>query len=253
MLGLKEKITSVAESLGIFDIGFADVTLWDSDPLVSSRISSEFRPKSILSNSESVIVIGIPIPSSILDTAPSIAYAQTYKNINSMLDMATQRIAMELMNLGFDAMPLPRDGYHGISGLRESSTAFFSHRHAAYLAGLGSFGNNNVLLTGKYGPRIRFSSIITNAKLSGKGPIGKDLCIYCGKCVRECPAKALKVGKYTDMITNKELCIDRSEMLAKQGISPCGICVSVCPVGRKQYGGKPTDESIKVIRSYVKR
>lgn len=253
MIRLKEKLKAVAESCGIYEIGFADVSLWDSDPLVLSRISPERRPSSILSGSKTVIVIGIPISQAVLDTAPSIAYAHAYKNINAMLDMATQRIAMELMNLGYDAMPLPRDGYHGIGGLRESPTAFFSHRHAAYLAGLGTFGNNNVILTEKYGPRIRFSSVITNAELSCGKPMEKDLCLYCNKCVKACPSEALDSGMYPKFITRKESCIDYSEILAKQGISPCGRCIAACPVGRKQNAGTPSEESIAVIRRYVKQ
>jgi epoxyqueuosine reductase QueG len=55
-----------------------------------------------------------------------------------------------LNNEGFPSIWIPRDGYGSISILKEKPIAFFSHRHAAFLAGLGNFGINNMLLTEKY-------------------------------------------------------------------------------------------------------
>ena len=69
--------------------------------------------------------------------------------------------------------------------------AFFSHKHAAYLAGLGSFGANNVLLTEEYGPRVRFTSIFTTAQIEGDPISGIDLCTHCNRCVKQCPVNAI--------------------------------------------------------------
>ena len=136
MRSIGKKLKEILRGMGIEVVGFAPVSGWDTDPLVSSRVAPVSRPRSIMKNARSVIVIGIPISPATLGTAPSIAYSEAYKVINTMLDQSSQRVAMELMALGYDAMPIPRDGYHGLDGLRESPNAFFSHRHAAYLAGL---------------------------------------------------------------------------------------------------------------------
>ena len=250
---LKEELIGIARSMGIIDVGFASVGMWDSDALVSSRIKPESRPGSIMVGSKTAIVLGIPISNATIQTAPSIAYNHAYKNINAMLDMAAQRITMELMARGFEAMPIPRDGYHGITGLRDTASAFFSHRHAAYLAGLGTFGVNNVIITPRNGPRIRWVTVLTDAELPTGKPLEKEVCVHCNKCVKACPQNALRPGNYPDCITDKERCIDRSEMLAKQGISPCGLCVAACPVGLTERSGRPTEAAKKEIQSYVKR
>ena len=62
----------------------------------------------------------------------------------------------------------PGDGYFGIKALLKNPVAFFSHRHAAFLAGLGNFGVNNMLLTPEYGPRVRFGSVFTSAELAAR-------------------------------------------------------------------------------------
>ena len=254
MTDLRQEIVDIARQLGIIDIGFADACLWDSDPLVSGRIATMNRPASIMQGSKTAIVMGIPIPHSTLMTAPSIAYNQMYKNVNSMLDMAAHRITMELMARGYQAMPIPRDGYHGIQGLRDTPSAFFSHRHAAYLAGLGTFGVNNIIITPRNGPRIRWVTVLTDAVIEGSGPMEKEVCIHCNRCVRICPQKALRPGNYPDCITDKDRCIDRSEMLAKKGISPCGLCIAVCPVGLPDDATPgPTDEAKAMIQSYEVR
>ena len=252
MTDLESDLRTIARSMGIVDIGFASADLWDSDPLVTSRIVPGGRPKSIMIGCRSAIILGIPISNATVQTAPSIAYNHAYKNINTMLDIAAQRIAMELMARGFEAMPIPRDGYHGITGLRDTASAFFSHRHAAYLAGMGTFGVNNVIITPRNGPRIRWVTILTDAELESGRPLTEEVCIHCNKCVKACPQNALRPGHYPDCITDKERCIDRSEMLAKKGISPCGLCVAACPIGLTERSARPTQESKEIIQSYVK-
>jgi epoxyqueuosine reductase QueG len=64
---------------------------------------------------------------------------------------------------GYGSIYLPRDAYGDINILIDKPFAFFSHKHSAYLAGRGSFGHNNVLLTPEYGPRVRFTPIFTTA------------------------------------------------------------------------------------------
>jgi ferredoxin len=105
-------------------------------------------------------------------------------------------------------------------------------------AGLGELGRNNILITHKYGSRVRIGAITTNIPLQNDRPknIGADkFCQKCKKCATNCPSKALSlqskvtingVEKWT---TNVENCYT---IWRKYG-TDCGICMAVCPFSHK--------------------
>ena len=74
----------------------------------------------------------------------------------------------------------------------------WSERHAAYIAGLGTFSLNRAIIT-QQGIAGRFCSVITDIELAAdqRQYTGLyDYCSLCGACVRACPAKAInKHGK----------------------------------------------------------
>ena len=51
------------------------------------------------------------------------------------------------------------------------------------------------------------------------------------RCVKMCPAQALDEKDYPQGLTDKKSCTAHSAELNQRGISPCGICIKVCPVG----------------------
>lgn len=65
-------------------------------------------------------------------------------------------------------------------------------KRIAILAGLGVYGKNSIVLSQKYGLWLRFEGVVTDAELPLDRPLDKDLCGKCERCVRACPAKALK-------------------------------------------------------------
>lgn len=249
---MMERIREVARGMGICDVSVAAASAWDTDPLVSSRIAHPGRPRSIIPEAKSVVVLAVPMQKAIVDTAPSIYYKSLYDTVNLLLDQAGERLALELGMAGHEAVFVPRDGYHGLVGLRKSPTAFFSHRHAAYLAGFGTFGYNNAILTEKYGPRVRFTSVITSAELPCASPMTRQLCIKCKKCTKACPGEAIGSEIYPLSIVKKDQCTAVSAKLAENGISPCGRCIAVCPVGRDYGDSVPNDAAKALIRSYTK-
>ncbi|MDD1698203.1 MAG: 4Fe-4S binding protein [Methanoregula sp.] len=227
---LKQKLIARCEELDIPLVGFAPAMRWDK-PLFEPWIPEDFRPRSIFPETRTVIVIGLPVSLPTVETSPSIYYHEMYRTINTLLDTSGYRISLFLNAEGFPSIWIPRDGYGSISLLKENPIAFFSHRHAAFLAGMGNFGINNMLLTEKYGPRIRFTSIFTAADLPPDPVIDRSLCTECMQCVDICPVKALDGRKYPEGLTDKKACAARSEALYKRYISPCGFCIKVCPVG----------------------
>ena len=152
---LRTRITSLAKGMGIPMIGFAPVSRWEEPPF-HPWMPSEFYPQNVIPGTKTVIVIGLPVSLPILETTPSVNYHELYKTINSLLDQFAYRIALFLEDEGYSAIGITRDGYTSLEVLKERPIAAFSHRHAAYFAGLGTFGVNNTLLTKRYGPRVRF-------------------------------------------------------------------------------------------------
>lgn len=227
---LKRAILKRCENMEIPLVGIADVERW-RDPPFQPWMSEEFYPQSIYPEARSVIVIGLPITLPVLETSPSIHYRELYNTVNSLLDQYTYRLSNFLNLKGYPSIFIPRDGYGSIKVLLENPIAFFSHRHAALLAGLGNFGVNNMILTQEYGPRVRFGSVFTSAKLPPDPLLEKQLCIHCMRCVDMCPSKALDNGDYPEGLTDKNACAGYSAKLNERYISPCGICIKVCPVG----------------------
>jgi epoxyqueuosine reductase QueG len=233
---LRQEIERKCAQLDIPMVGVASADAWDEPPF-QPWVPEDFRPRAIYPEVKSVIVIGLPVSLPILETSPSIYYHLLYQNVNALLDQYAYRLSVFLSERGHASIYVPRDGYGTISLLKAKPVVFFSHRHAAYLAGLGTFGVNNMLLTKRYGPRVRFASVFTTAELPADRPMEGQLCTRCMRCVRMCPVSAIPEKDYPEGIIEKKACATRAEQLYSRFLSPCGICIKVCPVGedRKLY------------------
>jgi len=253
---IKEMLIGKVREIGVPLVGFVPVERWSNPPSelpnkFKDWIPEEFWPQSIYPEAKTVVVIGLPVQLPIVETAPSIYYHELYKTVNILLDIKAYEISNYLTGKGYPSIYLPRDGYGDIEVLLKKPISFFSHKHAAYLAGMGSFGKNNVILTEEYGPRVRFTSIFTTAKIEGDPISGEDLCTHCNRCVIHCPVNAIpekmesKDGSEDYPLSmDKILCATRSKKLRKEFRSPCGICIKVCPVGKDRKTFNREDMSI---------
>jgi epoxyqueuosine reductase QueG len=257
---MRSKVELLAKSMGIPLIGFASSGRWE-DPPFRPWMPSEFYPQNVVPGTKTVIVIGLPVTLPVLETTPSVNYHELYKTINALLDQYAYRISLFLESEGYSAVGITRDGYTSLDILRERPIAAFSHRHAAFLAGMGTFGVNNTLLTERYGPRVRFASVLTDAELRPSTMMQETLCVHCMRCVDHCPVRAIEPLDYPARTIDKARCTEHNASLGKRGISPCGICIKVCPVGEDRdihgrtdmsiYDGNgPFDDSWKHFRAY---
>ena len=252
---IKDELIDKVKEMDIPLVGFAPVERWPDPPKelpnkFKDWIPEEFWPQSIYPEARTVIVIGLPVQLPIVETAPSIYYHELYNIVNTLLDSKGYEISNFLTEKGYPSIYLPRDAYGDIEVLLKNPVAFFSHKHAAYLAGMGSFGENNVILTKEYGPRVRFTSIFTTAVIEGDPIPGEDLCTHCKRCITQCPVNAIEGTELEDdsgdffRPIDKISCANRSKMLRKDFKSPCGICIKVCPVGMDRKAFNREDMSI---------
>ncbi|MCL4458686.1 MAG: 4Fe-4S binding protein [Chloroflexi bacterium] len=158
------------------------------------------HPTDHLPNARSVIVLSKHIPDAVIERwgkppAYSIGQYRVFGHnmINIRLALIQQDLTSYLEELGYLAYPVHPTGaraglYDGIRQYR----ADFSNRHAAVAAGLGEFGWSSIVLTPQYGPRQRFTSIITDASLA-PDPMyaGPALCTQCLACAKVCPMQAI--------------------------------------------------------------
>lgn len=108
-------------------------------------------------------------------------------------------------------------------------------RRLAFLAGLGFFGKNQMLINDDFGSYFFIGWIECSLKLECDSPIKKS-CLGCGKCVKSCPGGALSNGfnisRCASHISQKkgELSKEEEEILKKTPfVFGCDICQQVCP------------------------
>jgi len=77
-------------------------------------------------------------------------------------------------------------------------------RRAGVRAGLGSYGENGLLITKEFGAAIRISGLVTSADLEDDLALEEDVCDHCMRCIEACPVGALLGGGKID----RKLCGD---------------------------------------------
>lgn len=155
-------------------------------------------------------------------------YEQNAEIVDGRLNWETYRLVKHLHEAGYRGVPLPASGSVYDQRFLESVV---SYRHAAEAAGLGVLGWHGLLLTPRYGPRVRLAAVATDAPLEPTAPAAmEDPCVTCrGACVRACPAGAILTPAAGEPYT-----VDRhrcSTYLA--AVATCAECIRVCPPGRK--------------------
>jgi len=234
---LKQRILAFCKQQGADLVGFAPVERWDEE----GSVPPEFRPRALFPDTQTVIVLGIGMPLPIVETTPSILHKELYDTNNIELDQMAFRLVRFLNGLGYPSYYFTRDGYGSLKVLKKRMAAAFGHVKAAQYAGLGTIGMSNNLLTPEFGPRVRFISVFTSARLEPSPMISEELCIKCRACAKCCPKKAIKPRE--DQIVadlDKIACTEMAQELTRRRCYPCGICTKVCPIGadRKLYKQK---------------
>ena len=231
-------------------------TSWQ-DPLVSFATADDILflklkeivspthalPTDFLPDAKSVIAYFIPF---VLDTATSnikrfnssrqwaLAYIETNQLI---LDLNTL-IHDKLLERGYNTAIIPAT--HNFDKTKLISD--WSHRHVAFIAGLGKFGFNNMLITEK-GCCGRLGTVVTNLKLSVTPRQERENCLFkyngrCKKCVERCATGALTNTTF-DRFICYDMCLKNAEVFSELGLADvCGKCLVNLPCSFKNPTSK---------------
>ncbi|QDR81856.1 epoxyqueuosine reductase [Sporomusa termitida] len=234
----KLQISKYARKLGANLIGFAPASRWDE----YNEVEAAYRPAAIWPETNTVIVLGVPVLLPIIETTPSINYVELYDTTNKLLDQIAYRLAVYLTEKGHGSIFMPRDAYGDIQVLVNKPVAAFSHVFAGKYAGLGTIGYSHVLLNRQYGPRVRYVSVFTRLKIAPDDVLATDLCTKCRVCQRLCPTQAF-TSRDDQLIAlmDKHACARYHAQLRQEHRYPCGVCAKVCPVGEDRQVFNSTD------------
>ena len=210
--------------------------------ILKRAVSPEhFMPHDILSDAKSIISFFIPfeeniIESNIKGTKASREWMMSYIKTNDLIKTINDRIELLMEENGYKTGKIPAT--HNFN--KEKLTCNWSHRHIAYIAGIGTFGINNMLIT-KNGCCGRFGSIIINYELkeySGVNEI-KEKCLNklygsCGVCHKKCVAKAYENNKFDGFKCYKQ-CLENAKYYEKTVYADvCGKCLVGLPCSTKE-------------------
>jgi epoxyqueuosine reductase QueG len=229
-----EDIQSLCRNHGTEYFGVADLTQVHDEVY---RQGGDFvRPYS------KAIVFGIVLQDSVVNLvtsdiqgAKSIYSHHAYQVINTRLDILTSRVADIIQKNGLSAFPVP-------ASLRfdnERICSIFSHKLAARQAGFGWIGKSCMLITPEHGPRVRWGSVLTDAPFPAVSKPMDEQCGKCQACVDICPVQAFtgepfREGESREVRYAAALCDQYFQNMKEHQEEPvCGLCLYVCPYGRK--------------------
>jgi epoxyqueuosine reductase QueG len=224
---------------------------WRKPLLVTAKADERFRtlpkiasdehllPWELLPSAKTVIVFFIPFVKELVDENsagkfPCRNWGLAYEGTNVLIGVLGERIKDYLAEGGYSSALTPAT--HNFDEVK--LVAKWSHKHLAYLSGLGRFGVNAQMITPS-GSAGRLGSLVTEADL-GDSPLveSQELCLHragqeCLKCLSRCPVSALKEEGidrqrcYTRLRFN----LKHTEALAglQKTTNVCGKCVVNLP------------------------
>jgi len=177
-------------------VGFADANRPEFRKLRELVDPEHEMPWEVLPGARIVLACFVPFTEKIAkgnvpEGLASPDWALCYEETNAMFPRLNEHIISLLKENGYRAAV----SKEALVFDREKIMSRWSQRHIAYLAGLGTFGINNMLIT-EAGCCGRLCTVVTDLDIEPDQPLAEEYCLYkktgtCGACVKRCPTGAL--------------------------------------------------------------
>ncbi len=166
--------------------------------------------------------------------------------VNRSLTRETVDLLMRLQNLtedwlkkrGYRSLSIPPDSDRRKDKLITKLYKLFCHKTAATCSGLGWIGKNGLIINERYGSKLTWATVLTDAPLGADKPYVSSRCGECDLCVKHCPSGAVHGHLWSLRNPLKEIVAYEKCRSLKSGRVPlrgkpnCGFCVTVCPYSR---------------------
>ncbi|HSB05014.1 MAG TPA: epoxyqueuosine reductase [Thermodesulfobacteriota bacterium] len=191
---------------------------------------SHALPQDLLSTGKTVIAYFLPFENRVQEenakeeSYPSRSWAVAYLETNRLIQDLNEHLKHFLENAGFRTVYTPATHNYDPSILLSD----WSHRHIAYIAGLGRLGLNNWLITEK-GCCGRIGSFVTEAILSPTPRPEQEFCLHkagfqCSACIKMCTYGALFPDRFDRHTCNRQLLKNDAYFSDLGTADVCGKC-----------------------------
>lgn len=190
-------------------------------------------PEDLLPGARSVVAFFLPFSEEIIRANaknPDVIareWAVAYVETNALISGVTDRLIAGIAAGGGRAAAAPPTGVFDRTTLKST----WSHKSAAAIAGLGSFGVHHMLITDA-GCAGRLGSLVTDVELQIDGGPPRERCLYhargtCLACVKRCPEDALSADGEFERARCWARCQRSAERFRDIGLAEvCGKCVA---------------------------
>jgi epoxyqueuosine reductase len=175
-----------------------------------------------------------------LDRAISIGVARRLnEDTLGILARIQRRAVARLKPQGYRTLALPPDSDRKQGTFVSKLYALFNHKMAATSAGIGWVGMNGLLISPHHGPRLTLATVLTDAPLVADAPFESSRCGVCTLCLDHCPSKAItgaewsRSNPFVELVRLGECRGHKAAKRQVAGKPNCGLCITVCPYGRK--------------------
>lgn len=215
---LQKAITFRAMRLGVKKIGFADLSA------VGHRLTGRYPYG---------IALVLPMDESVVGGCDEPSFFRHQVQQREELETVKASLAAILKEHGYAVYSVSNDMD------QELFAGELSHKMVANMAGLGWIGKSSLFVTPEYGPRVRLTSLLTNARFSTLASQSASKCDDCDQCVTACSAGAIKnvewkPGGGRDDLLDIRLCVAYRTAMSrdKSRRYSCARCLNACPAGK---------------------
>ncbi len=173
-----------------------------------------------------------------IGTEPTHTYFNHYRSVNAFIDSLLLKAGFFLDKRGYKYITVAASQSINKDGWNYKGR--YSHKKVAALSGLGTIGKSSMFLHKKYGSNVRLGSIFTNCEFDVSNSVPISLCKHCNLCVEACPSGAIKGIEWSSESTREDMFDpEKCSNYMKNNFkhigrgAVCGICMKVCPYGKK--------------------